>query len=139
MTHALAGVLGALLGVTLFLVTPNRRAARRVDGPSWKDAPAARFLGGATWSPARGLAGRASWPLVALELHAQGLVVTASARHLAFLIPRVELPWSDIVCVERRPTGVRILRADRPGASILFQLHRTEVLQALRAYPVVLR
>jgi hypothetical protein len=138
-SHALAAVLGALLGVTLFVVVPNRSAARLALGFPFDRGPAARFLGGATWSPARGLAGRASWPLAALELHAEGLVLRCSIDQLAFLIPRIELPWSDIACVERRPTGVRILRADKPGASVLFQLHRDEVLHALRSYPVTLR
>jgi hypothetical protein len=127
-----------MLGVWVVLVTPNRAAARLVPEVSWADADSA-FRGGATWKPAKGLAGRAGWPMVTLELHPQGLVVRATLRRLAFLFPRIELRWADITCVERRPTGVRIIRSDRPGASVLFQLSKEAVLQALRSYPVVLK
>lgn len=139
MTHVLAALLGAVLGLTLFLVAPNRRASRRTHDVARNDTPDARFVGGATWRPDKGFAGRASWPLVALELHRQGLVLQASAKVLRFFVPRVELAWADIACAERTVTGVRILRSDQPGAWFLFQLNKEAVLQALRSYPVTLR
>jgi hypothetical protein len=122
--------------VTILVVLPNRGSRRRIPAASWPTgSPDAHFVGGATWRAGAFPFG-ASWPLVALDLYPERLVVRPTAAALVWVIPRIELAWSDVELVEKRPTGVRITRSDRSEATILFQMGRDVILRALAAYPV---
>jgi hypothetical protein len=97
------------------------------------------FIGSGTWCVGGGDVGRASWPLVRLDIRPSGLLVGPTSRWLGWLVPQVEMRWADISCVESRPTGVRINVKGAGRRDLLFQLHRDAVLAALRAYPIELR
>jgi hypothetical protein len=99
----------------------------------------AHFIGGGTWSRVGGAGGRASWPLVRLDIMQSGIVVGPTSHWLRWLVPQVALQWADISCVESRPTGVRINVKGAHERALLFQLHRDAVLAALRPYPIELR
>jgi hypothetical protein len=105
----------------------------------WSSHRDEHFVGTGTWYPAVGTQGRASWPLVSLDIVPSGLIVGPTSRWLRWLVPEVEMRWAEISWVERRPTGVRINLKDADGRSLLFQLHRDAVLTALRSYPIELR
>ena len=102
---------------------------------------AEHFVGGGTWS--RGgngpAARRASWPLVRLDILPSGIVVGPTSRWLRWAVPQVMMQWSDITCVESRPTGVRFNLKGDGNQALLFQLHRDDVLAALRLHPIELR
>ncbi len=97
------------------------------------------FIGSGTWCAPGETTGKASWPLVRLDILQSGLVVGPTSRWLRRMVPHVELRWADISCVESRPTGVRINLKGSGDPSLLFQLHRDAVLATLRRYPIELR
>ena len=95
------------------------------------------FLGGASWRKYKGsLVGRASWPLARLTIHPEGITFSASSRWVSLGIPTMDLRWQDIESIARRHTGVLIKRSDEPGSTILFQLNKDAILNALARYPV---
>jgi hypothetical protein len=109
------------------------------DHADWSKDRREHFVGSGTWSPAGGVAGRASWPLVRLEILPSGIVVGPTSRWLQWAVPRVAMQWADISCVESCPTGIRINFKGTSDRALLFQLHRDAVLDALRRYPIELR
>ena len=107
------------------------------DGTVLDSAEAMSFLGGASWRKYKGsLVGRASWPLARLTIHPEGITFSASSRWVSLGIPTMDLRWQDIESIARRHTGVLIKRSDEPGSTILFQLNKDAILNALARYPV---
>jgi hypothetical protein len=94
------------------------------------------FLGGATWRTSHAVSLRASWPLVKLEIYAEGIRVGPSKRWFGWAVPEVELEWISIISIYGTRTGIHITRGDLPGSWILFQLNRELILNALSRYPV---
>lgn len=132
-------LIGALIAIAFVLAIPTRSASRRIERDWPRGVPDARFQGGGTWKAPGVIAGRAAWPLVELDIHQQGIVIRPFKRWAATVVPQIELEWSDIACVQRRPTGVLILRSDIPNASVLFQLNKTAVLDLLSHFPLEIR
>lgn len=98
--------------------------------------------GGATWHTGVVWPYVMSGPIVQLEAYQWGLAVCGGpSRLVGWVVPRVELEWKDIVEIARRPTGLRIVRADHPRQSIVFNLmpsSRDDLLGQLSKYPLTI-
>jgi hypothetical protein len=132
-------VIGATIAVYFVFARPHQSANRLIDRDSLFQSSLGHFTGGATWKGSGGLSGRASWPLVCLDVYSNGLVMSPRVKLIRWVVPRIELEWSDIQYVDGRPTGIRIVRKDVPGATVLFQMNRDAILHQISAFPVEVR
>ncbi len=132
---AIAGC-GGILGFWLFFLRPRLRSTALVNGNDVFDKCRVKFIGSATWKTGPSFAGRASFPMVQLQIFDQGLRVSGNFRWIRWAVPTIELLWSDIAIVKKSPTGIRIVRRDVENAFIVFQMNSRAVLSSLSAYPV---
>jgi len=132
-------VIGAGIAVYFVFVRPHQSANKLINRDSLFQSSLGHFTGGATWKGSGGLSGRASWPLVCLDVYSNGLVMSPRVKLIRWVVPRIELEWSDIQYVDRRPTGIRIVRKDVPGATVLFQMNGDIILHQISAFPVEVR
>ena len=127
--------------LALMAVVPYFLALHRSSRADYTTAPQFTVIGsGATWSSGRWWPFWISGPFVKLDIYNWGLRIGGSdSRWLGWIVPRVELAWSELDYVERRPTGLRLVRADDQKRSILFNGHRDELIGRLSRFPVAFR
>ena len=94
----------------------------------------------ATWHSGRWWPFWVSGPLVRLDVYDWGVRIGGpESKWLGWIAPRVELAWPELAYAERRPTGLRLVRADDQKRNVLFNGHRDELIECLSRFPVDLR
>jgi hypothetical protein len=127
--------------LALLVVVPYVLSLHPSGQATYAVAPQFSAVGsGATWHSGRWWPFWITGPLVRLDVYDWGIRIGGPDKMwLSWIAPRVELAWPELAYAERRPTGLRLVRADDQRRTILFNGHRDELIESLSRFPVDFR
>jgi len=131
-------VTGLLLVAVALLMIPYLLSRHQSDKADYSCPSIYSCVGrGATWWSEWPWPFWVQGPFVKLEIYEWGVrFVAPGARVFNWVVPLVELSWTDIGQVRRCRTGLRFIRRDNPRRSVLFNGPRDEILFQLSRFPV---
>jgi hypothetical protein len=126
--------------LALLVIVPYVLSLHPSSQANYDRAPQFSAVGtGATWHSGRCWPFWVSGPLVKFDIYEWGLRIGGPDRWLGWIVPRVELAWSELAYAEKRPTGLLLVRADDQKRTILFNGHKDELIASLSGFPLDLR
>ena len=126
--------------LALLAVVPYVLALHPQQSSQLPTAPQFTVIGsGATWSSGRWWPFWISGPFVKLDMYTGVCALEVLTADGSVWSCPVEFAWSELDYVERRPTGLKLVRANDQKRSILFNGHRDELIGQLSKFPVAFR